>query len=87
MATRPTSEELEVLEVIRATEDGELSSKKVVEHFRGQKTSTRVINILDALWQKHWLVKRYPDVYMLYEKTSASTDVRGVDHANATAAE
>lgn len=69
MAARLLAEELEVLEVIRAAGSGEMMATKVAEHFRGKKTHIRVFNLLDSLYQKGWLVTRWPYWYMLHDKT------------------
>lgn len=74
MASRPTTEELEVFEFVRTAEAGEMTVTKIAEHFRGKKTSTRVINLLDALYQKGWLFKRWPNWFIVNVKAVAELE-------------
>lgn len=73
MATKPTTEELEVLQVIAATEAGEMNSFKVAEHFRGKLTATRVFNLIDSLWMKGHLWKRWPNIFMIAKQFTRTT--------------
>lgn len=63
MAIKLSTEEREVLECIRTLcaengNKGEVSEWDVISHFRGRMTSVRVLNLMNAVWQKgHTLLK------------------------------
>lgn len=66
MAIKLSTDEREVLECIRTLSaengnKGEVSEWDVVGHFRGQKTSIRVLNLMDSVWQKGHTLKKYPN--------------------------
>jgi len=73
MATRPNSHERPVLDLIQATESGEVTWMEVFRHFRDQEgmTVARIQNLLESLYSKGWLYRKWPNSYVLIPTSEA----------------
>lgn len=90
MAIKLSSEEREVLEFIRTAcaengNKGEVSEWEVVTHFRGQFTSIRALNLMDAIWQKGHTLKKAPNRIIPIERLKAVPTKKGAKDDTQTA--